>query len=97
MGAESALRGFEAYRFADEQVIQLNLEDRWILLDNLMGLVSVGLVGFLDGGVAWAEGEHRAAKPRIGAGAGLRILGSRTRGTVRHAGGSRLSYCWKRG
>jgi hypothetical protein len=80
MGAESALRGFEAYRFSGEQILQLNVEDRWILIDNMLGLLSVGAVAFLDGGLPWSEGRRREAEPRVAAGVGLRLLGSRTRG-----------------
>lgn len=80
MGAESALRGFEAYSFWGEQLLQLNLEDRWVMWDNLLGLLSIGAVTFLDVGVAWNEGDHRNSTARASAGAGLRLLGSRTRG-----------------
>ena len=80
MGADSGLRGFEAHRFYGEQVLLWNLEDRWILREDLLGLISIGAVGFVDGGLVWSEGTRRDAKPRVGAGVGLRLLGSRTRG-----------------
>ncbi|MCK4302697.1 MAG: hypothetical protein KAY24_00470, partial [Candidatus Eisenbacteria sp.] len=82
MGSKHGLRGYEAYRFWGERVLQLNMEDRVILLSDLMGLVTVGLAAFVDGGLAWRAGHHEEARPRLGAGIGLRFLGSRTRGTV---------------
>jgi Omp85 superfamily domain len=82
MGVETGLRGFEAFSFSGERVIVMNLENRYLLIDNLAGLVSVGLAGFVDGGLAWRAGTHEAARPRIAAGIGLRLLGSRTRGAL---------------
>jgi len=80
MGAENALRGFEAYSFWGERLLQLNLEDRWIVWDNLLGLLSIGAVAFLDTGIAWNEGASRDSTVRASAGGGLRLLGSRTSG-----------------
>ncbi|MBD3235314.1 MAG: hypothetical protein GF330_01255 [Candidatus Eisenbacteria bacterium] len=80
LGAESGLRGFDAYRFWGERVLLLNLEDRVTLAEDLWGLISFGLVGFVDAGVAWKAGERERERPRVSVGLGLRLLGSRTSG-----------------
>jgi hemolysin activation/secretion protein len=82
LGAESGLRGFDAYRFWGERVVQANLEDRVLLVVNAFGLVSVGVVGFVDGGVAWQAGGRRAGRTRVSAGGGLRVQGTRTGGNL---------------
>jgi len=82
MGARSGLRGFETFRFWGERVIVLNIEDRVALMENLMGLLTIGVVCFVDGGLAWEAGHHGEARPRIGTGIGLRLLGSRGRGAL---------------
>jgi hypothetical protein len=82
MGAESGLRGFDAYRFWGERIAQANLEDRVLLVVNAMGLVSVGVVGFVDGGVAWQGDGRRAGRTRVCAGGGLRVQGTRTGGNL---------------
>ncbi len=82
MGVENSLRGFEAYCFSGERTVIANIEDRLVVFDNIAGLMTLGLAGFIDGGVAWNSDERKQARPHIAAGIGLRILGSRTRGTL---------------
>lgn len=77
MGAERGLRGFDAYRFHGERVLLASLEDRCWLVRDLRGFVSAGVAGFVDGGLAWRAGGHLSARPRISAGAGLRLQSSR--------------------
>lgn len=77
MGAERGLRGFDAYRFWGERLLLVNLEDRLLLVRDFHGLVSAGAAAFLDGGMAWSAGGHRSARPRLSAGVGLRLQGSR--------------------
>ncbi len=82
LGAESGLRGFEAFRFWGERALLCNLEERGVLVGNLFGLVTLGLTGFVDTGLIWRAGHHEQARPRVGAGVGLRLLGSRTQGSL---------------
>jgi hypothetical protein len=82
MGAESGLRGFDAYDFWGDRVALANVEDRMLLLEDALGLVSIGAVAFLDGGLARQAGAERAARPRICAGGGLRLEGTRTGGNL---------------
>lgn len=82
MGASSGLRGFEAYRFWGERRMIYNLEDRITVLRDLLGLLTVGVTLFADGGLTWEAGEPERARPRAGAGIGLRLLGTRTRGAL---------------
>jgi len=82
MGAERGLRGFDAYRFWGERVILASLEDRLWLVRDLHGLVSAGVAVFVDGGLAWLEDEHAAARLRASAGAGLRLQSSRVGGNL---------------
>jgi len=82
LGAENSLRGFEAFAFSGERVMLANIEDRLVVLDNMAGLITLGIVGFIDGGVAWNIGAREKARPHINAGLGLRLLGSRTRGAL---------------
>jgi hypothetical protein len=78
MGAERGLRGFDAYRFWGERVLLASLEDRLWLVRDVHGLVSAGVAGFVDGGLAWLAGGHASARPRVSAGAGLRLQSSRS-------------------
>ena len=82
LGANSGLRGFEAHRFWGERRIVWNLEDRMTIVRDLLGLLTIGVTVFADGGLAWESGEPERARPRAGAGLGLRLLGSRTRGAL---------------
>ncbi len=82
LGAESGLRGFEAFSFWGDYVLLVNAEDRMVLTTNLFGLVHVGAVAFVDAGVAWRSGRSTEAEPRVSPGLGLRLLGSRGGGTL---------------
>lgn len=77
MGVERGLRGFDAYRFWGERLVLASLEDRLWLVRDFHGLVSAGVAGFVDGGLAWLTGGHASARPRVSAGAGLRLQSSR--------------------
>ncbi len=82
LGVITGLRGFESYSFWGDRMLLLNLEDRIMLVDDLLGLLSAGLTLFTDWGVAWPEGRPLEARPRANVGLGLRLLGSRTSGTL---------------
>jgi len=82
LGVITGLRGFESYSFWGERFLLLNLEDRIMLVDDLLGLLSAGVTLFTDCGVAWPAGHPEATRPRANVGLGLRLLGSRTSGTL---------------
>lgn len=82
LGVESGLRGFEAYSFWGDHSLVGNLEDRVLLIDDLFGLVSIGIAGFLDGGTVWRCGRSRAAHGVASAGLGLRLQSSRASGLL---------------
>jgi hemolysin activation/secretion protein len=78
LGAESGLRGFDAYDFWGERAAVMNLEDRVTLAEDFLGLVSVGMSAFADVGSIWRAGHRDEARLRVAAGLGLRVLSSRT-------------------
>jgi hypothetical protein len=82
LGAERGLRGFDAYRFWGERSALASLEDRLFLFDDLMGILSLGVAAFVDAGTTWNPGCEDAAKVRLSAGVGLRLLGTRTTGRL---------------
>ncbi len=82
LGAEHGLRGFEAYRYWGDHAVVANLEDRILFVRDWMGLLSIGLAGFVDAGTAWREGQARDAHGRLSAGVGLRLHSRRASGTL---------------
>jgi hypothetical protein len=80
LGAITGLRGFESYSVWGERMLLANLEDRVLLVQDLLGLVSVGVTLFTDCGLAWSAGRSEEARPRADVGMGLRLLGSRSSG-----------------
>ena len=82
LGADNGLRGFEAYRFWGERAVLANVEDRILLARDLFGLVSVGAAGFVDAGALWNAGKSRRARPKVSAGAGLRLHSCRAGGAL---------------
>ena len=82
LGAITGLRGFESYRYWGERSLLVNLEDRIAIADDLLGLLTAGLTVFSDWGWVWPAGSHQEARPRGVVGLGLRLLGSRTAGTL---------------
>jgi hypothetical protein len=82
LGVENGLRGFEAYNSWGDHALIGNLEDRVLLIDDLFGLVSIGIAGFLDGGTVWRCGRSRTAHGVASAGLGLRLHSSRASGLL---------------
>ncbi len=82
LGAHNGLRGFDAYRFCGERMILANVEERVLVVEDLFGLVSVGMAAFADVGTTWIAGRREAARPRVAAGVGLRLEASRTSGVL---------------
>ncbi|MFH1142922.1 MAG: BamA/TamA family outer membrane protein, partial [Candidatus Eisenbacteria bacterium] len=82
LGAHTGLRGFKAHRFWGDHAVVANLEDRLLVVEDLFGLVSIGLAGFVDAGTTWQAGQHQRARPRICAGLGLRLQSRRAGGPL---------------
>jgi len=80
LGAEHGLRGFDAYRFWGEHACGASLENRVRLVEDVLGVLSLGGVVFLEAGTTWSRGCASEAKGRACAGVGLRVQGSRTSG-----------------
>jgi hypothetical protein len=55
LGADNALRGYEARTFVGDKRFAINIEDRVHLADDVFRLVSVGAAVFVDGGAASRE------------------------------------------
>jgi outer membrane translocation and assembly module TamA len=58
----------------------MNVETRWLFAERLLGLLGVGVAGFLDHGGAWYHGSPR--RTGTDAGLGLRVASIREMGSV---------------
>jgi hypothetical protein len=76
LGLGSGPRAFGSHSFTGDRSIFATAEYRYTLVDDLWGLVGLGLAGFVDHGGAWYSGSPR----RTGwdAGVGLRVGASRS-------------------
>lgn len=79
LGLGSGPRAFGSHSFTGDRSIFATAEYRYTVIDDLGGLVGLGLAGFVDHGGAWYSGERR----RVGwdAGIGLRVGASRSSDT----------------
>ena len=79
MGLGSGPRAFGSHAFTGNRSIFATAEYRFTVVDNLGGLVGLGIAGFVDHGGAWYAGSRR----RVGwdAGVGLRVGASRSSDT----------------
>ncbi|TBR21545.1 hypothetical protein EPO15_10025 [bacterium] len=79
VGGDSGLRGYKNNAFQGARAAIVNLEDRAFFDANILRLVHVGAVGFLDAGSAIPQGNPfgRAAW-KVDLGAGLRLSSSRS-------------------
>lgn len=105
-GSEYALghglgpRAFGPNAFTGNAMVWAALEHRWFLVDEVMGLLGVGLAAFADYGGAWYAGsESRAgalpvpAEPRrFGGDVGLGLRLGATRSTGQNVGRMDLAY-----
>jgi hypothetical protein len=78
-GLGSGPRAFGSHAFTGDRSIFATAEYRYTVVDNLWGLVGLGVAGFVDHGGAWYAGSPR----RVGwdAGVGLRVGASRSTDT----------------
>ena len=79
LGLGSGPRAFGSHAFTGDRSIFGTAEYRYTVVDNLWGLVGLGVAGFVDHGGAWYAGSPR----RTGwdAGIGLRVGASRSTDT----------------
>jgi hypothetical protein len=79
LGLGSGPRAFGSHAFTGDRSIFATAEYRYTVVDNLAGMVGLGLAGFVDYGGAWYAGSPR----RTGwdAGVGLRVGASRASDT----------------
>lgn len=79
LGLGSGPRAFGSHAFTGDRSIFATAEYRYTVVDNLGGLVGIGVAGFVDHGGAWYAGSPR----RTGwdAGVGLRVGASRSSDT----------------
>jgi hypothetical protein len=79
LGLGSGPRAFGSHAFTGDRSIFATAEYRYTVVDNLGGVVGLGIAGFVDHGGAWYSGSRR----RVGwdAGVGLRVGASRSSDT----------------
>jgi hypothetical protein len=79
LGLGSGPRAFGSHAFTGDRSIFATAEYRYTVVENLAGVVALGLAGFVDHGGAWYAGSRR----RLGwdAGVGLRVGASRASDT----------------
>jgi hypothetical protein len=79
LGLGSGPRAFGSHAFTGDRSIFATAEYRYTVVDNLGGMVGLGIAGFVDHGGAWYAGSRR----RVGwdAGVGLRVGASRASDT----------------
>jgi hypothetical protein len=79
LGLGSGPRAFGSHSFTGDRSVFATAEYRYTLVDDLWGMVGLGLAGFVDHGGAWYAGSRR----RLGwdAGIGLRVGASRSTDT----------------
>jgi hypothetical protein len=78
LGLGYGVRAFPSHAFTGDRYYLTNAEYRWLAVPRLLGLVGLGVAGFVDHGGAWFGGDDR--RSGTNAGVGLRI------GSIRSAG-----------
>ena len=80
-GDDGGLRGYPVNFIGGSRRLLMHLEDRVTIAQDLFHLMSLGAVGFFDGGEVWGRGRSFEASNFLASvGLGLRIAG--TRGTL---------------
>ncbi len=79
LGLGSGPRAFGSHAFTGDRSFFATVEYRYTVADDFLGLVGLGLAGFVDHGGAWYQGSRR----RVGwdAGVGLRLGANRSSDT----------------
>ena len=71
LGLGYAVRAFRAHAFTGDRHFILSGEYRWLAMPRVLGLVGVGIAGFVDHAGAWYSGSRR--RTGTDAGVGLRL------------------------
>lgn len=89
LGLGYGVRAFPSHAFTGDRYYLLNGEYRWLALPRFLGLVGLGVAGFVDHGGAWFDGASR--RTGTDAGFGFRI------GSIRSAGSivGRLDFAYR--
>ena len=80
LGLGYGIRAFPSHAFTGDRYFLVNGEYRWLALPRVLGLVGLGVAGFVDHGGAWFRGEEK--RTGTDAGVGLRIGSIRSAGTI---------------
>jgi hypothetical protein len=77
-GDDGGLRGYPVNFIGGSRRLMMHLEDRVSITQDLFHLMSLGAVGFFDGGEVWGRGRSLEASNFLASvGVGLRIAGTR--------------------
>jgi hypothetical protein len=89
IGLGYGVRAFPSHAFTGDRYFLVNGEYRWLALPRFLGLVGLGVAGFVDHGGAWFDGAER--RTGTDAGFGFRI------GSIRSAGSivGRLDFAYR--
>ena len=71
IGLGYGVRAFPSHAFTGDRFYLANAEYRWLAIPRFLGLVGIGVAGFVDHGGAWFAGDER--RTGTNAGLGLRI------------------------
>jgi hemolysin activation/secretion protein len=80
IGLGYGVRAFPSHAFTGDRFYLVNGEYRWLALPRVLGLVGLGVAGFVDHGGAWFRGAER--RTGTDAGVGLRIGSIRSAGSI---------------
>jgi hypothetical protein len=80
LGLGYGVRAFPSHAFTGDRYYLLNGEYRWLALPRFLGLVGIGLAGFVDHGGAWFRDDDQ--RHGTDAGVGLRIGSIRSAGSI---------------
>jgi hypothetical protein len=80
LGLGYGVRAFPSHAFTGDRYYLVNGEYRWLAFPRLLGLVGLGVAGFVDHGGAWFGGADR--RTGTDAGVGLRIGSIRSAGSI---------------
>ncbi len=77
-GDDGGLRGYPVNFIGGSRRLMMHLEDRLMVAQDLFHLMSLGVVGFFDGGEVWGRGRSLEGSNFLATvGMGLRIAGTR--------------------
>jgi len=91
IGLGYGVRAFPSHAFTGDRYYLTNAEYRWLVMPRFLGLVGIGVAGFVDHGGAWFAGDER--RTGTNAGFGLRIGSIRSAASL--VGRLDLAYRWE--